>query len=117
MYVACGKNNKIVKATLDGKPLSAVGTKGSGHLQFNYPLGLCEDTADNIYIADSYNKRVQVLGPDCSYRKELKCKDHACGVAVDFQGKVRTATTSGMEISDSKLGYCDQVYCGDVAIN
>ena len=74
MYIACYVSHKIVKATLDGKLLSAVGTEGSGHLQFNYPFGLCQDTAGNIYVAETGNKRVQVLGPDCSYRKELKCK-------------------------------------------
>ena len=117
MYIACATSNKIVKATLDGKLLSAVGTEGSGHLQFKFPMGLCQDTAGNIYVADNDNKRVQVLGPDCSYRKELKCKDDAYGVAVDFHDNVHIATTSGMEIFDSKLGYCDQALCGDVAIN
>ena len=39
------------------------------------------------------------------------------GVAVDFHGNVHIATSSGMEIFDSKLGYCDQEECGDVAIN
>ena len=117
MYIACREGKKIVKATLDGKLLSAVGTKGSGHLQFNYPRGLCQDTAGNIYVTDSYNKRVQVLGPDCSYRKEIKCKHYARGVAVDFYGNVHIATESGMETFDSKLGYCDEVDCGDVSIN
>ena len=118
MYVACKQSNKIVKATLDGKLLSAVGTKGSGHLQFNWPMGLCQDTAGYVHVADNFNKRVQVLGPDCSYRKELKCKNRPLGVAhVDFHCSVHIATTSGAEIFDSKLGYCDQAECGDVAIN
>ena len=38
-------------------------------------------------------------------------------MAVDIHGNVHIATSSGMEIFDSKLGYCDQAYCGDVAIN
>ena len=118
MYITCATSNKIVKATLDGKLLSAVGTKGSGHLQFHLPMGLCQDIAGNLYVADSYIRRVQVLGPDCSYRKELKCKDRALGVAVDVHGNVHVATVSGMEIVDSsKLSYCDQARCGDVAIN
>ena len=79
-------------------------------------MRLCQDTAGNIYVADNYNKRVQVLGPDCSYRKELKCKGDACIVAVDLHGNVHIATTSGMKIFDSKLGYCDMAFCYDVAI-
>ena len=117
MYIACCKSYKIVKATLDEKILSAVGTKGSGHLQFNSPMGLCQDTNGNVYVADGYNNRVQVLGPDCSYQKELNCNGFARGVAVDFHGNVHIATASGVEIFDSKLGYCDNTPCGDVAIN
>ena len=117
MYIACAESSKIVKAALDRKRLLVVGTEGSGHLQFDYPMGLCQDTAGNIYVADNYNKRVQVLGPDCSYRKELKCKDRPWGVAVDLHGNVHVATISGVEILDSKLGYCDQAECGDVSIN
>ena len=117
MYIACARNNKIIKTTLDGKLLSAVGTKGSGHLQFNWPMGLCQDTAGNIYVADCYNKRVQVLGPDCSYRKQLKCKENAWGVAVDFFGNVHIPTSSGIQIFDSKFGYCNQAVCGDVFIS
>ena len=117
VYITCAWTHKIVKARLDGKLLLAVGTKGSGHLQFNCPTGLCQDTAGNIYVADYNNKRVQVLGPDCSYRKELKCSNFARGVAVDFHGNVHIATKCGMEIFNSKSGYCEQVNCGDVAIN
>ena len=116
-YVACMTSNKLVKATLDGKLLSPVGTKGSGHLQFDCPMGLCQDTAGNIYVADYKNNRVQLLGPDCSYRKELKCKNRAWGVAVDFHGTVHIATESRVEIFDSRSGYCHQARCSDVAID
>ena len=60
---------------------------------------------------------MQVLSPDCSYRKELKCKDRALGLAIDFLTNVHIATPSGMEIFESKLGYCGQAFCSDVAIN
>ena len=91
MYVTCRDSNKIVKATLDGKLILAVGTKGSGPLQFDWPMGLCQDSASNIYVADHNHKRVQVLGPDCTYRKELKCKHCPWGVVVDVHGKVHIA--------------------------
>ena len=52
-----------------------------------------------------------------AYRKELKCKGRARGVPVDVHVNVHVATTSRMEIFDSKLGYCDQAKCGDVSID
>ena len=69
MYVTCFKSNKVVKATLDGKLISSIGTKGSSHLQFDRPMGICLDAAGNIYVADWGNKRVQVLGPDLVFKK------------------------------------------------
>ena len=54
----------IVKATLDRKLISAVGTKGCGHLKFNVPMVLCQDTAGNFYVAEDCNKWVPLLGPD-----------------------------------------------------
>ena len=80
-------------------------------------MGLCQDTAGNVYVADGCNNRVQVLGPDCSYQKELKCNSFAYGVAVDVVGNAHVATSSRVQIFDSKEGYCDRANCGDVAIN
>ena len=48
VYVASAGNDKIVKATTDGKLLSSVGSDGSGPLQFSWPRGLCHDASRNI---------------------------------------------------------------------
>ena len=109
MYVDCSETNKIIKATLVGECISTVSNKGSGNLSFSWPIGMCQDAANNIYVADSHNKRVQVLGPDCSYIKEIKCKDFAIGVAVDFHGEVHVAAKSGVEVFGQRSGYSDGV--------
>ena len=62
----------IIKAAIDGKLLSSLGSYESGPLQFSSPCGLCQDTSCNIYVADHDNKRVQVLGPDLTFKREIE---------------------------------------------
>ena len=79
-------------------------------------MGLCQDQVSNIYVADDDNQRVQVLGPDLTFKKEFKCQGRPFGVAVDSHGSVHIATTSGMEIFGSELKYGNGHY-GDAAIS
>ena len=116
MYVASARNNKIVKATIDGKLLSSVGSKGFGHLQFAWPSGVCQDASSNIYVADYHNKRVQVLGPDLTFKREIKYDGRPLGVAVDERGDVHVATDSGIMIFPRKIRYGSRVKCDDIVI-
>lgn len=36
---------------------------GNGSNQFNYPRGICIDAADNVYVVDMFNYRVQKFAP------------------------------------------------------
>lgn len=38
------------------------GSLGSGDGQFSYPAGVVADTEENIYVADTYNHRIQKFG-------------------------------------------------------
>ena len=86
MYISCCIGNKLVKTTLDGKLISTVGSVGSGHLQFNKPMGPSLDADSNPYVADYGNQKVQVLGPDVVFEKEIKCRGGSRGVAMDSLG-------------------------------
>jgi hypothetical protein len=39
----------------------AFGQEGHGPGEFWLPAGICIDVHDRIYVADSYNKRVQIF--------------------------------------------------------
>ena len=119
MYIACADGNKVIKATVDGKLISSVGSVGSNSLQFSWPMGLCHDvaTSSNIYVADQNNTRVQVLGPDLAFKKEIKCQDSTRGVAMDSVGNVHIATSEGVKVLDSELEYSNGRSCGDIAIS
>jgi DNA-binding beta-propeller fold protein YncE len=48
----------------DKKLLTVFGQSGSGNGEFSRPEGLCVDSADRVYVADSCNHRIQVFSPD-----------------------------------------------------
>ena len=119
MYITCNKSHKLVKATLDGKLISSVGSKGSGDLQFASPKGLCQDASGNIYVADCGNKRVQVLGPDMVFKKKFSCQGSTRGVAGDSLGTLHVATSYGLESFPDKLVRYSNMWqsCGGIAIS
>ena len=53
-------------------------SEGSDPQEFDCPIGLCQDASGDVYVADSYNKRVQVFGPDLMLKKEIDCLHYPC---------------------------------------
>jgi hypothetical protein len=52
--------HRLVFFDQDGKVLSMCGQRGTGPGEFEYPVGVCEDAAGNIYVAEyGGNDRVQ----------------------------------------------------------
>jgi DNA-binding beta-propeller fold protein YncE len=74
IYVAdgFGTNNRIAKFTKDGNFVKTWGHTGSGPGEFNRIRGLVTDTADNFYVADSGNNRIQVLDASMAFKTEIK---------------------------------------------
>ena len=57
---------------LKGKLIKSVGSKGTGKVQFNTPLGLdVSDRTNNIYVCDHYNHRIQILTEELKYHSML----------------------------------------------
>jgi uncharacterized protein YjiK len=67
MYVADSNGARIQKFTKTGSgtfdtigiTVAGTGLAGSGSTRFNVPRGLAFDAADNLYVADSANHRIQ----------------------------------------------------------
>ena len=72
IFVADGYNNsRVVKISPEGKWLKTVGTWGKGQDQFNLLHSIAADAADNIYIADRSNWRIQVYDNDLNYQRTI----------------------------------------------
>ena len=62
IFVPDGYNDgRVVKYDKTGRFVKAVGTRGSGPLQFNTPHSIATDFQGNVYVGDRGNNRVQVL--------------------------------------------------------
>ena len=64
VYIADTGNNRIQKYSYNGAYLSQWGSEGSGNGQFHYnddypQLGVSVDGQDNVWVADTYNNRLQ----------------------------------------------------------
>jgi Tol biopolymer transport system component/streptogramin lyase len=57
-------NKRLVVYDQYGKYISQIGSEGKELGQFNEPVGVAVDQDDNIYVADYWNGRVQVLHID-----------------------------------------------------
>ena len=117
MYIASADTNKIVKATLDGKFITSVGEKGSGELQFDFPMGLHFSKDELLYVAGNSNKRVQVLGSDLSFVRSIKvkCQSTVYCVSTDSTGNIHIGTNKGIiEIFSSVGHYIGQYGSGIV---
>jgi DNA-binding beta-propeller fold protein YncE len=54
-------NKRIVVYDSNGVFISQIGGEGAGLGQFNEPVGIAIDEQDTVYVADAWNRRVQVL--------------------------------------------------------
>ena len=59
---------RVVKYDKNGRFVKAVGTQGSGNLQFNTPHSIATDFQGNVYVGDRGNTRVQVLDNDLNWK-------------------------------------------------
>ena len=65
--VECG-NHRVNKFSSDGEFVAAVGSQGSGNLQFSSPFDICYNRRDNnLYMPDQGNHRIQVLSTDLKF--------------------------------------------------
>ncbi|MEA2051780.1 MAG: choice-of-anchor U domain-containing protein [Euryarchaeota archaeon] len=90
------------------------GTTGSGDGQFNRPSGVAVDSSGNVFVADTFNRRIQKFDSCGTYITQWGSSDSGdgqfsrpCGVAVDSSGNVFVADTYNHRIQkfDSSGGY------------
>jgi uncharacterized protein (TIGR03663 family) len=71
LWVTDTGNDRIQVYTLGGQYVRTVGSSGSGPGQFDEPVGLSIGPDGAIYVADMFNRRVEVLNPDGSFRSQF----------------------------------------------
>ena len=73
ILVADRGNHRIQKFTAQGKFLALAGAQGSKCLMFDRPDGIAfNDSNSKLYVADTFNHRIQVLNSDLTFSTALE---------------------------------------------
>jgi len=72
IYITEGLNYSVKKINAKQRVLLSFGSEGKGRGEFDTPAGIASDNLGRIYVADSENKRVQILSVSGSKSKLLK---------------------------------------------
>ena len=68
MYVMEYGNHRVNKFSSDGEFVAAIGSPGSGNLQFSNAHGICYNRRDNnLYVTEQSNHRIQVLSTELKF--------------------------------------------------
>ena len=79
-------NHRILKFSSNGQHILTFGSKGSGDLEFNYPMGLLI-YEDKLYVCDSWNHRIQVYHTSGQFEKSLSGPDFKVPTSFDHSGE------------------------------
>jgi hypothetical protein len=73
IYVADGYGNaRVAKFDRNGKWIKNWGKRGSAPGEFNVVHGIAIDAANNVYVADRDNKRIQVFDADGTFKTQFR---------------------------------------------
>ncbi len=87
--------HQVVVFDLEGNRLGAIGRRGDGDGEFNFPTFAAVDSKGRLYVADTANFRVQIFGPDGKFIRKFGRAGNTVGdfgrpkaVALDSFGNV-----------------------------
>ncbi len=121
MFVATAGTHQVIKTNLDGEVMAYVGSKGTGKLEFYYPMGVCLTRDGLLLVAEDTNKRIQVLQSDLSFVRFIPCLSNVYGVSVDGKGNIHAAVTDRVQVFSitgekiTEYGQGVLVRAGDIA--
>ena len=71
-YISDGYiNSRVAKVDKDGNWITSWGQRGSKPGEFNTPHSIASDAQDNIYVADRFNRRIQVFDHDGRFLRAM----------------------------------------------
>ena len=72
IYISDGYiNSRVAKASKDGVWLKSWGDRGDKPGEFNTPHNIATDVQGNVYVADRFNRRIQVFDGDGNFLRAM----------------------------------------------
>lgn len=111
LYIADSAAHRVWIYSGGGTAIGAIGQRGAGDAEFNFPTHVAVDRAGAIYVTDSLGFRVQVFRPDGSFAGRFGHHGDSSGefarpkgVAVDSEGHVYVVETlfDAVQIFDAR---------------
>ena len=78
-------NSRVAKIDRDGKWIKSWGDRGEKPGEFNTPHSIAADAKGNIYVADRFNRRIQVFDSDGNFLRAITIDvpfDHGAAPAI-----------------------------------
>ena len=97
-------NHRVVLLRLDGsQPALSLGRQGEGDGEFQRPMDV-RFTPDGlrVVVADTFNKRIQVMTLDDKFVFKIDCGEPVRAVAVDGDGNILAATVDHVKVFSSE---------------
>ncbi len=95
LYVVDSLNHQIAVFNADGEFLRRIGKRGTGEVEFNFPLDIALSPTGDLVVLDALNARVQIIRPDGSFVRMFGERGTALGsfkmpkgIAVDGFGHI-----------------------------
>ena len=84
--MADSANNRIQVFTSTGKFLRMFGSRGEGHGELKYPIGIALDVQDKVYVSESNNHRISVFTSEGQFVRSFGSKGKRPGKFQDPRG-------------------------------
>lgn len=86
ILVVDNKLHSVVVLSENGDSLFAIGHRGEGDGEFNYPQSLAIDPSGNIYVVDALNFRVEIFDSKGTYLRQFGSQGTAFGMFMRPKG-------------------------------
>ena len=95
LYLLDDHNSKIVKLLVDGTTVEW-GSLGTQNGMFNFPTDIAVDSANNVYVADRYNHRIQKFTGDGDFIHKWDVADNPIFLTVDGKDYIHVLTEANL---------------------
>ena len=86
VYIVDNRLHQVLVYSEKGDSLFAIGRRGTGDGEFNFPQGIALDKAGNVYIVDSFNYRVEVFDTNGTFLRTFGKQGDAYGTFARPKG-------------------------------